>query len=123
MVAFVPDTLLMTTQGALEHSSTCKVIQEKGLLDQLRSRVVVPLAVYLMEQRRDPESHWASYFAAMNPDLSNHLMFWTEEELEWLKGSEIIGYNNQLKRKINGDYQLLSENIPGFAEQFSERDF
>ena len=116
MVAFVPDTLLMTTQGALEHSPTCKVIQEKGLLDQLRSRVVAPLAVYFMEQRRDPESHWASYFAAMNPDLSNHLIFWTEEELEWLKGSEIIGYNNQLKRKINGDYQLLSENIPGFAE-------
>ena len=83
----------------------------------------MPLAIHFMEHRRDPESPWADYFATINPDLSNHLIFWTEEELSWLRGSEIIGYNNQQRDKIKADYRLLSENIEGFADKFSEREF
>ena len=123
MVTFIPDTLLMTTRDALTDSPMCKIIQEKNLLGRLKSQVIVPLAIHFMEHRRDPESPWADYFATINPDLSNHLIFWTEEELSWLRGSEIIGYNNQQKDKVKADYTLLSENIEGFADKFSEREF
>ena len=85
----------MSTKNALNRSPTCMNIQAKGLLDSLKSTVYTPLAIYLMEQKRDPESHWAAYLAAMNPDQSNHPIFWTEEELDWLKGSEFIGFNKQ----------------------------
>ena len=123
MVTFIPDTLLMTAEDALNDSPTCKTIQEKGLLPKLKSQVLVPLAIHFMEHRRDPESPWADYFATINPDLSNHLLFWTEEELEWLKGSEIIGYRKQQRQKISADYRLLAENIDGFSEQFPEQEF
>ena len=44
MVAFIPDSLLMTTQDALNDSPTCKKVQEKGLLNQLKSfAVTLPL--------------------------------------------------------------------------------
>lgn len=56
-------------------------LRAKGLIDSLKSDIYTPLAIYLMEQKKDPDSHWAAYLAAMNPDLSNHLIFWTEEEL------------------------------------------
>ena len=66
--------------------------------------MIVPLAIHFMEQKKDPESPWSAYIATINPDLSNHLLFWSDEELEWLKGSEILNYNNQLRRKIAADY-------------------
>ena len=43
-------------------------IRAKGLLDSLKSNVYTPLAIYLMEQKKDPNSHWEAYLAAMNPD-------------------------------------------------------
>ena len=95
MVTFIPDTLLMTSQDALSDSPTCKIIQEKLLLPRLKSQVLVPLAIHFLEHRKNPESPWAEYFTTINPDLSNHMLFWTEEEMSWLAGSEIIGYNNQ----------------------------
>ena len=68
LVTFVPGQLIMSTKSALNRSPTCMNIQAKGLLDSLKSTVYTPLAIYLMEQKRDPESHWAAYLAAMNPD-------------------------------------------------------
>ena len=49
MVTFIPDSLLMTAQNALSDSPTCKAMQEKGLLSQLKSQVIVPLAIHFIE--------------------------------------------------------------------------
>ena len=124
MLAFIPEDMLLTVLGAMENSPNAKILKEANLIEKLKSPAgVVPLALYVMEQRRDPESPWKDYLETLPKDWSNQLIFWTEEEMSWLKGSEIIGYVKQFKQKLEHDYALISEKIEGFSTEFSEREF
>ena len=76
---------------------------------------VAPLAIYVMEQRRDPESPWKDYLETLPKDFTNHPIFWTEEEMSMLKGSEIVGYVKNFKKKLEADYKSISANIENFS--------
>ena len=46
----------------------------------------------MMEERRNPNSKWADYFEVLPKDMSDHPVFYSDEDLDWFKGDEIGGY-------------------------------
>ena len=52
-------------------------------------------------------------------DMDNHLIFFSEEDMSWLQGSEIVKFAEQTRKKLQHDYSLISENIPGFSDEYS----
>ena len=59
----------------------------------------------------------------MQTDWSTQMFFYTDEENSWLKGSEIVGYVDQMKKKVDHDYALVLANIPDFETEYSELEF
>ena len=124
IVAFIPEDLLLTVKQAKDRCQNVKTLMEKGLVEKLKagSQNVI-LALFVMEQRRLKEAHWTKYFKTWREDFDNHLIFWSEEDMAWLNGSEMQNFVRQSKTKLEHDYALISENIPGFSDEFPEREF
>ena len=72
LVAFIPDEMLLTVKHAKENSPMVHALQYKNLLEEMRSPgPVVPLALYFLEERRNPNSKWRDYFETLPKDWSN----------------------------------------------------
>ena len=124
LLAFIPETMLLTVAHAKENSPNVQILREKDLLDKMESPgPIVPLALYFLEERRNPDSKWLHYFETLPKEWDTQMIFMNEEELSWFEGSEILNYVGQFKKRLEHDYALISENIPGFSDKYSEREF
>ena len=72
-----------------------------------------------MEERRNPNSLWRYFINILPITFSNFPIFWSAEELEWLKGSS--NYVNALKKpyKLINDYEAIAKAVPEFREEYS----
>lgn len=123
IVAFIPETMFLTVKGAFENSPIVKRMDHMQITEKLKTPAgVAPLAIYVMEQRRDPESPWKDYLETMPKEFTNHPIFWTEEEMKMLQGSEIVSYVKNFRKKLEADYKLISSNIEDLKE-FTEQEF
>ena len=124
LLAFIPESMLLTVAHAKANSPNVQILREKDLLDKMESPgPIVPLALYFLEERRNPDSKWLHYFETLPKEWDTQMIFMNEEELSWFEGSEILNYVGQFKKRLEHDYALISENIPGFSDKYSEREF
>ena len=81
--------------------------------------------MYCINDSRKPKSERIfDEFLDMYPkSCSNFPVFYTKEELEFLKGSKFIEKVRQKVLKIESDYKLLSEVLPDFGENYSYDEF
>ena len=48
---------------------------------------------------------------------------WSEENLENLKGSPLLKDIRKIKTNLVHDYNLAAEMVPGFASEYSQKEF
>ncbi|TDH69930.1 hypothetical protein CCR75_008590 [Bremia lactucae] len=81
---------------------------------------VAPKHIYLMlfvltDMEQLETSFFHNYYSTLPSTLSNMPIFWSEEELSWLKGSYIIQQIQERKAAIRKDYDVICKVDPSFA--------
>lgn len=80
------------------------------------------LALFLLYERRNPKSMWKNYIRVL-PKVYTQSIFFNEEELNELKGSNLYYLTEKLKQQIRDDYnKLFTEVCEKFPEQFKKQD-
>merc|ERR1711907_37607 len=103
-VCSIPFELVVSTALAEE----ALVIKElpPGLLLQ---REVLLLALFLVQESRNPESMWTSWIASLPTGVSFSTSFrWTEEELANLDASQLRQDTLLRRQKVKNDYSILA---------------
>lgn len=88
-VLFVPLPLIITLEMAFK-SPIGKLMYEKGLRQRLISPKHSFLGTYLMQERRKEVTHFAQYLDILPKSLRDFPIFFTDEELAFLKGSPFL---------------------------------
>ena len=83
----------------------------------------IQITLYIMEERRNPVSVWRDYIALLPKDWSSLPLFYSEDELEWLKGSETFQEILLDKKNLKADYSMIAKNIPEFSYEYSLKEF
>ena len=86
----------------------------------MKDREIVPLVLYIMEERRNPDSKWANYFSVLPEDMSVHPIFYSSEELDYFKGDEMGGYILSLKNQLDETYRTVASVINDFRTNYPE---
>ena len=76
-----------------------------------------------MEERRTSDSKWSDWLAILPKDWSDQAIFYTEEELLLLEGSQFATYIRNFRKELEADYNFISRNIPDFSSQYSLQEF
>ena len=82
------------------------------------------LSTFVLYERLNKDSKWKSYFDIIPKDYSNFPIFFTEEDLNLLKGSPFLQTILEKKDDIEKDYKRICDLVPGFDmhsfKEFSE---
>ena len=65
----------------------------------------IAYTVYLLEQSRVPNSYWKNYLNILPKDFSEFPLFWSDEDLEWLKGSTLQKAIQNRRKGLENDYK------------------
>jgi hypothetical protein len=117
---FVPEHLLLSYEKALQ-SSIGKMMKKKKMVYghyRLNSPTIVTMAVSNMEQQLDPDHPMTPHFR-VQPELDGFPVLFDDDEMSWLDGSPFKEYIEQEKADVKYDYDLICDEIPGFAEKYS----
>ena len=80
LVAFIPEEMLLSVTHARENSEMARILIEKGISEQFQSiGPLVPLVLFFLEDRKNPESKWKDYYATLPRDWSTQLIFFSDE--------------------------------------------
>ena len=81
-IAYIPLECIVTEEVALKAQSN-QALQAVDYIDaDIKEKHIYTL--FIMEERRNPESKWKSYIDIYPVNYSNFLQFWSQEELKWL---------------------------------------
>ena len=93
LIAYIPEEMILNFETA--HSSKAVTqLKEQEILEKLsdKDREIIVMALYLMEESRNPESKLKDYLEILPTDVSNFPIFYDDDLLKWFKGGEIGGY-------------------------------
>ncbi len=83
----------------------------------------VYLMLFLLVDRAKGNSFFQPYYDILPPTLSNMPMFWSDEELESLRGSHVLQQVEDRRDAIEQDYTAICDVYPLFANIATLEDF
>ena len=118
IIMTIPKECLISLELALETNIGKEI--GKFMYSELNSPKHCLLSAFLLTEEKSEK--WKFYFDLLPKDFSNFPIFYTEKELEYLKGSPFL--NQVLDKKIDMkiDYEKICFYIPSFS-QFSYQKF
>ena len=117
----VPDDLLISLDIA-QNSEIGKYFDET-LRKKLNSPHHCLLTAYLLqEEKKGNNSKWAFYFPFLPSSYSSFPIFYTDDEMKLLDGTQFHKIVTDKKKEIEQDYKWICEKYPGF-KQYSYSNF
>ena len=118
IIMTIPKECLISLELAMETNVGKEI--GKFMYSELNSPKHCLLSAFLLTEEKSEK--WKFYFDLLPKDFSNFPIFYTEKELEYLKGSPFL--NQVLDKKIDMkiDYEKICFYIPSFS-QFSYQKF
>ena len=114
IIMMIPQTCLISLENALETDIGKKI--GEFMNKELHSPKHSLLSAFLLSEEKNEK--WKFYFDLLPKDFSNFPIFYTNKELEYLKGSPFLNQIYEKKIELKLDYEKICEHIPQFA-QFS----
>ena len=114
IIMIIPKTCLISLEDALE-TEIGKQIGE-FMNKELHSPKHSLLSAFILTEEKNEK--WKFYFDLLPKDFSNFPIFYTDKEMEYLKGSPFLNQIYEKKIELKLDYERICEHIPQF-EQFS----
>ena len=72
-----------------------------------------------MEERSSDYSVWQDSYAMLEKNFAALPLFYSEKELDYLKGSDLYAKVQQEQRDVLGDYSVIVRAIPDFGYENS----
>jgi len=69
------------------------------------------LAVFLLWDRKNPKSFFQPYYSVLPDSYPNMPIFWSSDQLSWLRGSYILQQIEDRRANIRSDYELITKAI------------
>ena len=120
-IVYIPRTFLITPLEA-EASETFKYLYEEGHVKNFGNSND-KIALFVMEELKNPDSKWRDYFALLPPNFSNMPTNYNDEELEMLNGNDIKLIANQKMKTNKTTYENLARVVPNFKEMYSFEEY
>ena len=118
IIMTIPKDCLISLETALETSYGKKI--GEFMYNELNSPKHCLLSSFLLYEEKNPKYKY--YFDLLPKDYSNFPIFYTNKELEYLKGSPFLSQILEKKEDMKNDYNKLCEYLPDF-KQFSYLKF
>lgn len=119
VLIFIPKELIITLEMAKEAPVGDKIKRAKLTLLSPKHSF---LSTYLLQEIHNPDSKWKPFLDMLPKSTNNFPIFFTEEEMEWLRGSP---FQEQVRGRIKDvarDYTTIVNAVPEFARH-SLKDF
>ena len=71
--------------------------------------------LFMLIDRKDPDSFFKPYYDILPPTLHNMPIFWSTDELAWLRGSYLLSQIDERNVAIARDYQKICDLVPSFV--------
>ena len=118
IIMTIPKDCLISLETALETSYGKKI--GEFMYNELNSPKHCLLSSFLLYEEKNPKYKY--YFDLLPKDFSNFPIFYTNKELEYLKGSPFLSQILEKKEDMKSDYNKICEYLPDF-KQFSYLKF
>ena len=118
IIMTIPKECLISLETALETSYGRRI--GEFMYNELNSPKHCLLSSFLLYEEKNPKYKY--YFDLLPRDFSNFPIFYTNKELELLKGSPFLTQILEKKEDMRADYNKLCEYLPDF-KQFSYLKF
>ena len=69
-----------------------------------------------MQERRNPDSFYKDFISMLPTDMSSFPLFYSDKDLEWLRGSDTMTAVNNQKEKLSSHYNAITGSILGFSD-------
>ena len=118
IIMTIPKECLISLETALNTEMGKEI--GKFMHKELNSPKHCLLSAFLLENLKNEK--WKFYFDLLPKDFSNFPIFYTEKELEYLKGSPFLNQIYEKKVDMKSDYEKICYYIPSF-KQYSYQEF
>ena len=112
IIMTIPKSCLITLENALETEYGKKIA--KFMYRELNSPKHCLLSSFLLFEEKNPKYKY--YFDLLPKDFKNFPVFYTKEELEYLKGSPFLTQILEKKKDMKNDYNKLCEYLPEYKK-------
>ena len=112
IIMTIPRNCLITLEDTFETEYGKKI--SKFMYKELNSPKHCLLSSFLLYEEKN--SKYKYYFDLLPKDFNNFPVFYTKEELEYLKGSPFLSQILEKKKDMKNDYNKLCEYIPDFRQ-------
>jgi histone-lysine N-methyltransferase SETD3 len=118
IIMTIPRDCLISLENALDTTYGKKI--GEFMYNELNSPKHCLLSSFLLYEEKNPKYKY--YFDLLPKDYSNFPIFYTNKELEYLKGSPFLSQILEKKEDMKNDYNKLCEYLPDY-KQFSYLKF
>ena len=81
------------------------------------------LAVYLMQEKHNPESFWKPYLDILPDKYMNMPIFFTDHYKKHLKGSYSLEMASNRILDLRAEYEGICRSLPSFGKRFHHLEF
>jgi histone-lysine N-methyltransferase SETD3 len=120
VIVEIPINCLITVEMGKATDIGKKIIRANIDLDAPKH---IFLMLFMLIDRKNPNSFFKPYYDILPPTLSNMPIFWTEKELQALKGSHVLNQIEERKMAIDNDYMAICQVAPEFVHICTSHDF
>ena len=115
---------MLLTAFEVRESPTIQTLREKNTMEGSKFYINrVQMALFIMEERRNPNSRFRDFIGLLPTDMSSFPLFYSNEDLEWLEGTDLIRNIKEQKDTLSKSYSTIVSSVFGFSEAFSYREF
>ena len=91
--------------------------------NQIINKKLSLIAIFMLEEMQQQDSFFSPYFNSLPDDVSNFPIFWSDNILFLLRGSELFNAIQDRKREFINDYTTICNCCKGFDKHYSFEDF
>jgi len=114
IIVSIPEGVLLTIDKIKNDFPLAKKVAECGIKTELLFGVCVAIAV--LKSKNDPKSWYHPYADTFPEDVSSFPFFFTKEESEYLKGTQIEKMTAKEMAEMKDEYENFAKAVPEFRE-------
>jgi histone-lysine N-methyltransferase SETD3 len=114
VILYVPLNQIITLEMAYQ-TPIGRKMYEKNLRSKLISPKHTFLGSYILQEKKKDEQRFAEYLDILPKGLNDFPIFFTEDELEFLKGSPFLDQVHEKIEDIKQDYDFICKEVPEFS--------
>lgn len=120
IIVEIPQQLLITVEMGKETDIGRKILDSDIELDAPKH---IFLMLFMLIDRKRPDSFFKPYYDTLPATLSNMPIFWSGEELSELAGSFLLTQIAERKAAIENDYKSICDLCPEFVDVCTMHEF